>query len=293
MILAIDTSTSALSVALAPAPVHKRPIGGLLTEATGGAGTAPVHNRPIGGLLTEATGGAGTAPVHNRPIGGLWTDSWSGEVDPAGLRGRSRIDPRGHSEHLAPLIAALLADAGAAPRDLSAVIVGTGPGPFTGLRVGIVTGLTMAYAVDVPVFGLCSLDALAAASGMPPGTEVLVASDARRKEVYWARYRVGEPVHGDGEPPALALSHVERLDGPHVDRPADLPEEVRALPTVGRGPLLYPDLFPHPVPGILDVDARALLITALARHAAGTDLPVEPLYLRRPDALTSAERAAR
>ena len=66
-----------------------------------------------------------------------------------------------------------------------------------------------------------------------------------------------------------------------------------ALPTVGRGPLLYPDLFPHPVPGILDVDARALLVTALARHAAGMDLPVEPLYLRRPDALTSAERAAR
>jgi hypothetical protein len=84
---------------------------------------------------------------------------------------------------------------------------------------------------------------------------------------------------------------VRRLTDPAVDRPADLPEEVRRLPTAGRGPVLYPDLFPTPV-AVLDVSAGSLGRLAQERLAAGETLPVEPMYLRRPDALTTAERGA-
>ncbi|HYN29483.1 MAG TPA: tRNA (adenosine(37)-N6)-threonylcarbamoyltransferase complex dimerization subunit type 1 TsaB [Dermatophilaceae bacterium] len=204
-----------------------------------------------------------------------------------------RLDPRAHTEALAPLVRDVLTGAGATPADLTDVAVGTGPGPFTGLRVGLVTAAVLGHALGVPVHGLCSLDALAqaavagswsGAAGRP--RDVLVATDARRKEVYWARYAVRPDTGGRG------AARARRLEGPHVDRPADLPEEVRALPTAGRGPLLHPALLPHAV-GPLDVDAGVLLEVAVARLGAGEPMPVEPLYLRRPDALTSAERAAR
>lgn len=189
-------------------------------------------------------------------------------------------DPRGHTEHVAPLVDSLIRRAGLAPADLTDVVVGTGPGPFTGLRVGIVTGLVFAHARDLPVHGVCSLDVLAQqAVEHVGGGELLVATDARRKEVYWARYRV------EGE-------RVTRLTDPAVVRPAELPEEVRALPTAGRGPALYPELFPRPL-DVLDVSAGVLIDVALQRIRAGEPMPVEPLYLRRPDALTTAERGAR
>ena len=191
----------------------------------------------------------------------------------------SRVDPRGHTEHLAPLVQGLLSEAGGVPGDLTDIAVGTGPGPFTGLRVGLVTALTLGHALAIPVHGVCSLDALAEAA--PDGTagDLLVATDARRKEVYWARYAVG-----------TGAAH--RLSAPAVARPADLPADLRSLPTAGRAPRLYPELFPHPV-GPLDVDAGVLAGVAALRLAAGEPMPVEPLYLRRPDALTTAERAAR
>jgi len=198
-----------------------------------------------------------------------------------------RVEARGHAEHLAPLVVALLADAGVRPADLTAIVVGNGPGPFTGLRVGIVTGLTMGHALGVPVHGLCSLDVLAAQTGSISG-EVVVATDARRKEVYWARYHRDAPETSlpDGVP------EVVRLTEPAVDRPAELPEAVRSLPTAGRGPILYPDLFPSPLEP-LDVDAGVLALLGARGISAGRDLPVEPLYLRRPDALTTAERGVR
>jgi len=112
------------------------------------------------------------------------------------------------------------------------------------------------------------------------GVELVVATYARRKEVYWARYSVG-------------AGSVARLVGPAVDRPADLPQEVRALPTVGRGPVLFPDLFRDGDQAVLDVDAGVLVEVVARRLAAGEAMPVEALYLRRPDALTTAERAAR
>ncbi len=81
------------------------------------------------------------------------------------------------------------------------------------------------------------------------------------------------------------------MTDPAVDRPADLPADLRALPTAGRGPVLYPDLFPHPV-GPLDVDGGVLARLGALGVRDGREMPVEPLYLRRPDAQTTAERGA-
>jgi tRNA threonylcarbamoyladenosine biosynthesis protein TsaB len=191
------------------------------------------------------------------------------------------IDARAHTEKLAPLVRDTLAAAGVSATELTGIAVGTGPGPFTGLRVGLVTAVTMGHALGIPVHGVCSLDALAeqALAEHEGIAELLVATDARRKEVYWARYSRG----ADG-----AVGPTE----PAVDRPAELPEDVRALPTVGRGPVLYPGLFAHALGQPLDVDPGWLGRVALRRLATGEPMPVEPLYLRRPDALTTAERGA-
>ena len=190
------------------------------------------------------------------------------------------VDARAHTEKLAPLVRDTLTAAGATPAELTDIAVGTGPGPFTGLRVGLVTALTLGHALGIPVHGVCSLDALAeqALAAVADGVdEVLVATDARRKEVYWARYARG----ADG---AVALTE------PAVDRPAAVADAVRALPTAGRGPVLFPDHFPNGLGAPLDVDPGWLGRVALRRIAAGEPMPVEPLYLRRPDALTMAER---
>jgi tRNA threonylcarbamoyl adenosine modification protein YeaZ len=188
------------------------------------------------------------------------------------------LDARGHTEHVAPLIERCLDSAGRTPADVTDVVVGNGPGPFTGLRVGIVTGLVFAHARGIPVHGVCSLDALAFDVAAVRGDgDFLVATDARRKEVYWARY-------------AASAGAARRVTEPAVALPADLPEELRLLPTAGRGPLLYPQLFPDPV-HVHDVQAGSLAVLALQRLRAGVPMPVDPLYLRRPDALTTAERA--
>jgi tRNA threonylcarbamoyl adenosine modification protein YeaZ len=127
------------------------------------------------------------------------------------------------------------------------------------------------------VHGVCSLDALAVDAAVAVGDgDLVVATDARRKEVYWARY-------------AARSGRATRLTDPAVARPAELPDEVRSLPTAGRGPLLFPEVFTHPLPQ-LDVQASSLALLAEERLASGLAMPVEPLYLRRPDALTTAER---
>ena len=185
------------------------------------------------------------------------------------------LDARRHTEHLAPGIAGALADAGARAQDVTVVAVGTGPGPFTGLRVGVVTALTFGHVRGLPVLGVCSLDALAHAHVVDGHvrTEFVVATDARRKEVYWGRYAVDPGAAGG----------VRSVHGPSVARPSQVPAEDRDLPTAGRGPLLYPEAFPHAV-GPLDVPASSVAALALARERAGLDQPVTPLYLRRPDA---------
>lgn len=196
------------------------------------------------------------------------------------LATRTTVDARRHTELLAPMIVDALAAAGTDVTEVTHVAVGTGPGPFTGLRVGLVTAQTFAHARGITVHGVCSLDALAAAAAAHGHEgELLVATDARRKEVYWARYD-------------CTAGEVVLQEGPAVTKPADLPEPVRALPTIGRGPVVYPELLPAALtlPGVdlLDVDAGALAALAATRIAAGEDMPVEPLYLRRPDAVAPA-----
>jgi len=178
---------------------------------------------------------------------------------------------RQHGEFLAASIAALLSGAGAATADLTAVAVGTGPGPYTGLRAGLVTGRVLASALRIQADGVCSLDVIAlAAAAESGGREFLVATDARRKEVYWARYD-----ESGG-----------RVDGPRVDRPAEIADEVRGLAAVGAGALLYPEVFAAPAPGLPEhQSAAALAAFAAGVLAAGGELPAPvPLYLRRPDA---------
>ncbi|MCE1179191.1 MAG: tRNA (adenosine(37)-N6)-threonylcarbamoyltransferase complex dimerization subunit type 1 TsaB [Micrococcales bacterium] len=186
------------------------------------------------------------------------------------------LDARRHTELLAPGITTALAAAGVAVTDLTDIAVGVGPGPFTGLRVGLVTALTLGHTRGIAVHGVCSLDALAQGAGIEG--DFLVATDARRKEVYWARYR------GESGVPT-------RLSEPVVGRAADIPAEVRALPVVGRGALLYPEALPDGGEP-LDVYAGDVALVAQRALEAGEALPVEPMYLRRPDALTTAERQA-
>src|SRR5690348_14104072 len=113
-----------------------------------------------------------------------------------------------HGEQLAPLIEAVLADAEVVRQDLTAIAVGTGPGPFTGLRVGLVTARTLGHVLDIPVYGVCTLDVLAveaADTGAVSG-DFVVATDARRKEVYLASYD----------------ERAVRLHGPEVAKPVDV-----------------------------------------------------------------------
>ncbi|QFY06118.1 tRNA (adenosine(37)-N6)-threonylcarbamoyltransferase complex dimerization subunit type 1 TsaB [Nonomuraea phyllanthi] len=181
------------------------------------------------------------------------------------LAEHTTIDARRHGELLVPTIERVVGEAGAALRDVTAIVAGSGPGPYTGLRVGLMTAQGLATALGVPAYGLCTLDAVAYAGGL---TEpFLVATDARRKEVFWARY----------------ADLRTRRDGPFVDRPADVP--VEGLPVVGAGAALYPDILgksdapPYPYAGALAALAAECL-------AEGTPLdPPRPIYLRRPDAV--------
>lgn len=182
----------------------------------------------------------------------------------------SSDQPMKHGEHLAPLIARSLEEAGIVRQDLTAIAVGVGPGPFTGLRVGVVTARTLGFVLDVPVYGVCSLDAIAlevVATGATPGS-FLVATDARRKEVYLASY------DADGR----------RLEGPVVTKPADVATDV---PVAGAGPELYPDAFPH---AIAPVRPGAGWLAAGVGSELVELLDPEPLYLRRPDAVAGAPR---
>ena len=175
-----------------------------------------------------------------------------------------------HGEQLAPLIDAVLRDAGAVRQDLTALAVGVGPGPFTGLRVGLVTARTLALVLEIPVYGVCTLDVLAT-EAVDTGAVIgdfLVATDARRKEVYLASY--DEEGH--------------RLDGPVVDRPAALATEAQV---VGEGAHLYPEAFPTGV-GPRRPSAGWLARTVVGERADLSD--PEPLYLRRPDAVMPGPR---
>ncbi|RKS69303.1 tRNA threonylcarbamoyl adenosine modification protein YeaZ [Motilibacter peucedani] len=175
------------------------------------------------------------------------------------LASHAAPESRRHAELVAPMVERSLADAGVDRRDLEAVAVGVGPGPFTGLRVGIVTARTLGAVLGIPVLGVCSLDAVALGSGLSGAFRV--ATDARRKEVYWAAY---ESV--DGLP--------RRVEGPSVDRPFHVEG-----PVAGEGARLYPLGEPH---GPLTPSAAD--ICGWVAAGLPTLEPV-PLYLRRPDAV--------
>jgi tRNA threonylcarbamoyladenosine biosynthesis protein TsaB len=168
------------------------------------------------------------------------------------------VDARRQGELLAPMIAKVMADAGADRADLTAVAVGVGPGPYTGLRVGLVTATVLGDVLGIPVHGVCTLDIIAAEAVRTIQNDFFVATDARRKEVYSAGRRV---------------------EGPLVGPAAEIPG-ARDLPVAGAGGELYPaafgELYPPAHP-----DARTLC-EIVARGDEG--LPPEPLYLRRPDA---------
>jgi tRNA threonylcarbamoyl adenosine modification protein YeaZ len=167
-----------------------------------------------------------------------------------------------HGEMLAPGIAEVLARAGALTQDVTAVAVGVGPGPFTGLRVGLVTARTMALALQIPVYGVCSLDILAAEAVDHGLGDFLVATDARRKEVYVASYADGW-----------------RESGPEVLKPADAATD-RVV--VGRGATLYPESFPNARGP--EGPSAAVLCDVVVRERYEL-LDPEPLYLRRPDTM--------
>ncbi|SEP59399.1 tRNA (adenosine(37)-N6)-threonylcarbamoyltransferase complex dimerization subunit type 1 TsaB [Arthrobacter sp. OV608] len=190
----------------------------------------------------------------------------------------STEDTRSHAEVLAPEIQQLLLDGGISGNDIDALVVGVGPGPFTGLRSGIATARTLSFVWGKPLYGMMSLDAVAleVAESTTAAPEFLVVTDARRKEVYWARYALTE-----GQLPVLE-------DGPHVSFATDLPD----LPAYGAGAGLYADTlkaneeFAHEQP-----DALYLGQFALARLAAGADLlDSTPLYLRESDAQVPGPR---
>lgn len=121
------------------------------------------------------------------------------------------------------------------------VVVGMGPGPFTGLRVGIAFARTFALSREIPVIGVCSLDAIEIDED-----NYIVAIDARRKEIYWARYESGK-----------------RVEGPSVNKPDEIKDFI-----IGK----YPS------------------VAALVKLSSVQN-EIEPFYLRRPDAVPTAERS--
>jgi hypothetical protein len=149
----------------------------------------------------------------------------------------------GATEH-GPALPALVQE-GVKGLVIDEVVVGMGPGPYTGLRIGIAFAQSFALAREIPVRGVCSLDAIAA---QVSEKDFIITVDARRKEVYWARYKDGI-----------------RVGEPAVSFPADVQAQ---------GVVVHADLFP---------DMQALV--ALSANIT------EPIYLRRPDAVATADRS--
>ena len=182
--------------------------------------------------------------------------------------GASSVDARRHGELLSPTVQRLTEEAGITLADLDAVAVGIGPGPYTGLRVGLATAHALADALGIPCHGVTTLDALAFATGR---TEPFLAmTDARRKEVFWARYD----------------DRLTRVGEVQVAKPAEL--DTGGLPLVGGGARMYAEVLgagagdPEP----LHPDAAAMAELVLLRLSQGVKLPEpQPLYLRRPDAV--------
>lgn len=183
-----------------------------------------------------------------------------------------------HAEQAIPLVRALLAEGALTLADLEAVVVGLGPGPFTGLRVGIASAAALGDALNIPVYGVPSHDALAQAvlrdqQHEGPPQAFLVVTDARRKEVYLSGYDASGA----------------RVFGPEPVAPAAVPQAVNGVTPqflVGAGAGLLAGHLGLPTRGA--VTAISVGLVAAARppvHPTGPPAPLTPLYLRRPDAV--------
>ncbi|MFI6314213.1 tRNA (adenosine(37)-N6)-threonylcarbamoyltransferase complex dimerization subunit type 1 TsaB [Nocardia fusca] len=194
---------------------------------------------------------------------------------PRTLAARVLVDARAHAEALTPQILECLAEAGVSRADIGAVVTGIGPGPFTGLRVGMATAAAFGDALGIPVHGVCSLDAIAAgcAPELGPDDELLVVTDARRREVYAARYRDRGRT---------------RVAGPEVCKPGELPV---AGATKIAGSAAHTALFALPALTVQTPSPAALVqVAAGALWSGGIPEPLVPLYLRRPDAVERSYR---
>lgn len=187
------------------------------------------------------------------------------DLDGGILAEYSVADTRRHAEVVGELIERALADAGVVPADLSGVVAGMGPGPFTGLRVGIVAARTFAFAIGRPLVPVVSHDAIAFAHFRAEASgALLVVTDARRRELYWSAYdgldSAGLPV---------------RVDGPGLARPDGLP-------------LVASDGVERLRVDAAEISAGALGMVAEISYAHGRRFAVdEPLYLRSPDVTLS------
>lgn len=173
------------------------------------------------------------------------------------LANRSTDDSRRHAEVIGPFLAEVLTEAGVTPADVTGVVAGMGPGPFTGLRVGIAAARTFAAARGLPVLPLVSHDAVAA--DQPQAGPFVVLTDARRREVYWSAY------DADGV----------RIAGPGLAKPADLDEAIRAS---------RPEAATWDRVTATAIPAWRLGALAADRLASGAPFADDtPLYLRDPD----------
>jgi tRNA threonylcarbamoyl adenosine modification protein YeaZ len=173
------------------------------------------------------------------------------------------IDHGMQGELTAELISQVVAESRLEISEITDVVVGVGPGPFTGLRVGLVTAAVFAHARNIPIHGICSLDAIAFDYAKP----CVVVTDARRKELYWARYedkRIGEP---------------------QVSKPEDLLARFPNSELVGPGAQLYRDVISG---NVMELKAGSLAKLFVSGNAQLVD--VSPMYLRKPDAVEPTTR---
>jgi len=186
------------------------------------------------------------------------------------LAERIVTEQRRHAEVLTALMRDALAEAGITGTELDAVVVGCGPGPFTGLRVGMATGSAYADALGIPAYGVCTLDAIDAAVPTDEPGARLVLTDARRREVYWAVYDGGR-----------------RTAGPDVSAPDALVAELSGVDLTGVvGETRFTERFGFVGSELVTPTAASLVSVAAPEilSSAPTE-PLAPLYLRRPDAV--------
>ncbi len=195
-----------------------------------------------------------------------------------------------HAEVLASGVERVLTEAGLRGGRPAGVVVGAGPGPFTGLRIGLALAQSLVCVWDVPLYGVCSLDSLAlqAIEAGAGQDEFAVTTDARRREVYWASYHALT-----GGPAGPASAYPQRTEGPRVGPAADVP----AVPhIVGQGVSLYPEELRRPdaLPGSATWLPEAGDLGRIAESAlrsgreAAVLVPPRPLYLRESDARVPA-----